>query len=144
MGRTAQARRRLLGALAFSLVVTAVVGLSTVPLSHAPSSDDVAYIQGWLTACLGLAAVFSVWVLVAALLDVRPAWADSLGRWVWVWTMLSCAALLAAGITHSSGESLASVLLYASGWLSAISGAIGLVFAAIPPRAERDFYGRPM
>jgi len=144
MPETPPARRRLTGALTFSVVVAPALVLSTVPLSHVPSSDDVAYIQGWFAACLAVAGVFSVWVLVAALLGVRPAWADPLGRWVWVWTLAYCVILGAVGIAHSSSQSLASALLYASGVLSVISGAIGLPFALIRPRARRDFYGRPM
>jgi hypothetical protein len=39
---------------------------------------------------------------------------------------------------------MASVLLYACGMLSLLSGAPGLTISAIPTRVRRDFYGREM
>lgn len=144
MVQTPPSRRRLAGALAFSFVVVPVIVLSVWVLPRLSVGLDHELAQGWIAATAASAGVFAVWLLIAALLEMRPAWADPVGRRVWLWTGACCVVLAAAGLTHATDGGLGSVLLYASGMLSIVSGAVGLVAALIPPRARRDFYGRPM
>ena len=137
----APSERRLWGALAFSLVVIpGLVGVSV--LASRPSQHNVGPVAA-LTVGLALAVTLAVWTLVASLLTVRPALKHPLGRWVWIWTFACCAVLAYVGLAHPT-TTMESWLLYACGLLALFWGLPGLVIAAIPPRARRDFYGRKM
>lgn len=141
---SAPSDRRLWGAVTFSLVVVAALLFAAVMLPS-PAPDDMSgLLLPGVTAALAVAAVFSVWVLLAALLGERPVWRHPVARWVWVWTLGYCLALGAAALTHRTNDSMSSVLLYACGLLALFSGAPGLLIAALPPRVRRDFYGRKM
>ncbi len=134
-----------MGALVFSIVVMVLLVLSQWWFRTRPiDGTDLFVLRPSFMIALTVAGVFSVWVLIAALLSVRPALAHPFSRWVWVWTLLTCGVLGVLGFMSASGNTMASVIIYACGMLSLISGAIGLTASAIPPRTKRDFYGRPM
>jgi hypothetical protein len=137
------AERRLRGAFAFSLVVALALGLDFFLLSR-PSgrtSGPLAVLTVWLA----LAAVLSVWTLVGSLLSVRPAWRHALGRCVWLWTFVYCAAAAYLGLGLSIVTApVASWLRYALALLAVLVGAPVLVWSLVPPRRQRDFYGRLM
>ena len=144
MAQTPTSQRRLKGALAFSLFAVPVIALSVWVLPYLSFGYGHELAQGWITAAAATAGIFAVWLLIASLLEMRPAWSQPLGRWLWLWTAACCVLLGAAGFTHASSDTIGSVLLYACGLISVVWGAVGLVVALIPPRARRDFYGRRM
>jgi hypothetical protein len=140
----AASESRLRVALVFSLVVTLALALAGALLTKRPGDDSTAAILGYVTAGLAVAGIFSLWVLLAALIPLRPVLRHPLGRLVWLWTLASSTVMALVGLAHPDNASLGSVMLYACGVMALLSGVPGLIIAAIPPRARRDFYGRDM
>lgn len=136
--------RRLRGALAFSFVVMPTTAVAAVFLARTVPDKANAFALVSATSALSVTTMFAIVVLVAALQSLRPVWSSRLGTWAWSWTLACCGVMAAIGLSHPSNQSLASLLFYATGMLSLLLGLPGLVLAAIPPRAERDFYGRKM
>ena len=128
----------------FSLVVMPALFVAAVMLAGPVPNVAAGYLLAEFTVALAGAGVFSLWVLLAALLALRPAWRHPVARWVWVWTLLCCAGLGLVGLARPTNTLMSSVLLYACGMLALISGLPGLLVAALPTRIRRDFYGREM
>ena len=138
--------RRFWSALIFSAACLVAVPLLSRTVDVVLGPDQLAQGLAMMVFGFGLAlgAVFAIWLLTAALLERRPALRDPRGRLLWVWTLIFCAAFLALGAGNRSTGTVGATVLFATGWVVALVGAVGLVASAIPrlTRKRSDSLGR--
>lgn len=132
--------RRLRTALIFSGFCLVLVTAATWALDVRLNPEETDKALAMMVPALGLAltSVMASGLLVAALLERRPALGDRQGRWLWAWTLLFCAAFIALGTTNSASETIGQAVLFASSRVVAFIGGIGLLLSAIPRWKRRD------
>ena len=135
--------QRLRTAIIFSLLCLAAVLLGSKALDLRLDPSDQSEGLAMMVVALGLAltSVMASVLLVAALLERRPAFSDQRGRWLWVWTLVFCASCVTIGLVNRSSQTIGQGVLYGSGLLVGFIGVLGLAISAMP-RWKRRTAGR--
>lgn len=125
---------RLRTAVVLSVFCLAVAFLGFRALDVRLGPDDGDKALAMMVPALGLAltSVTASWLLVAALLERRPAWGDRQGRWLWAWTLVFWLAFIMLGLMNSASQTIGQTGLYTSGLLVGLIGFGGLVISALP------------
>ena len=128
--------RRLRTAVVFSVVclIAVYLGSRAFDVRVRPEEHDKALTMMVPALGLTVASVYATWLLVAELLERRPALHSRQGRLLWAWTLVFCTALFTLGSASSASQTIGQSLMYASGLLTATVGAVGLLISAIPHR----------
>jgi len=134
---------RLRSAVVFSVLclVVAFLGSRALDVRLGPGEGDKALAMMVPAFGLALISVTAGWLLIAALLECRPAWGDTQGRWLWAWTLVFSVAFIMLGLMNSASQTVGLTAMYTSGLLVGLIGACGLVISALP-RGNRRVTGR--
>jgi energy-converting hydrogenase Eha subunit A len=135
--------QRLRTAIIFSLLclVAVLLGSNALDVRLDPSDQSEGLAMMVVALGLALSSVMASVLLVAALLERRPVFSDRRGRWLWVWTLVFCAACVTLGLINRSTQTMGQGVLYGSGLLVALIGVLGLAISSIP-RWKRRASGR--
>lgn len=130
---------RLRTAVQFSVVclVAVVLGSRAFDVRLGPYEGERALTMLVPALGLGLTSVAAIWLLVAALLERRPAWGDRQGRWLWAWTLIFWLVFIVLGLMNSASKTIGQGVMYASGLLVGLIGLAGLVISALPRWSRR-------
>ena len=125
---------RLRTAVVFSVLclVAAFLGARALDVRLGPNDGDKALAMMVPALGLALTSVAASWLLVAALLERRPAWGDRQGRWLWAWALVYWLAFVTLGLMNSASQTVGQTVSYTSGLLVGFIGLVGLVISALP------------
>ncbi len=117
-----------------------VVSLASWALNVRLNPDEYDKALTMLVPTMGLAltSVYASGLLVAALLERRPALRDRQGRRLWAWTAMFTVVFAALGFANSSSRTFGQVLLYGSGLCVTLICSVGLVVSTLPHWRRRE------